>query len=213
MRFFTATGAIGLFAAFGMIVTAMAVSPKHHKETNPLRAIVARADRASEVFSPTWAESFLAAQEPAGSTIVSGSCQVTYPATSCQGDGNPLVVPRTRRPTWGHPVVVDWYTYPTVPPALPNYPCWLLVSTKPSTPVSLNAWHADGCWLLVVPQWVLTPTNGTILTQSEGHIQLNWIPDVAFKGAVWYMQLLVAEPGKNVAGYKLSSLLKLTIGG
>lgn len=212
MRFMTCIGECSLLAAFVLIVVALPLN-KNHDRKNPLETISASASDAATAFEPSPMDRAEASLAAATADPVVGTTWTVYGKTACQGDGNPLVLPRTKHPTAGKHVVVDWWTYPTSPPPPPAYSCVLLVSTKPSTPIDLSIWHADGCWLLVVPEWSIQPQAGTILSQNGGNIHLDWIPDVAFIGGIWYMQLIVAEPGKNGLGYKTSPMLKLLIGG
>lgn len=173
---------------------------------NPLAAIVARHDRAEDVMSAGLGDRVAAVVLAAGS--IHGVAQITHGATACSGDGNPIVTPVKTKPRAGARTIVEWTTAPTSPPAMPPYECWLLVALRPSEPIALAPFGLDGCYLLVLPDWVLRPQPGSILMQEGGTVRLDWVPDQTLVGSVWRLQLLVGYP----TGYRLSPALTLTIG-
>jgi len=208
-----------LAAAFAAVALTIVVLVAHScvsaaPEKDPLVGMLAPTATADDVFQAGPVDRAIASMLATGAAqALTGSATPFYGKSACAGaGGNPLVLPVRTRPTIGRLLQVRWTTAPSAPPDMPARPCWLLMSTKPSPAVSLTPWHADGCQLLVVPEHVFAPTPGTFLTQSGGTVQLSFVPDSAFLGAVWYLQLLVANPQANAHGIQTSPGIRIVVG-
>lgn len=115
-------------------------------------------------------------------------------------------------PRAGQPFRVQWSTKPTSPSDMPAWPAMLFVSFEAVDPVPLDALGAPGCHLQVLPEFIMLPSAGSILTQQGGRVNLDWTPSASVVGQDFYSQLLVFEPGVNGAGFLLSPALHVTIG-
>ena len=94
----------------------------------------------------------------------------------------------------------------------PAWPCLLLVSFELSAPTPLAAIGAPGCHLMVAPDHVMVPKSGSILTQSGGHLRLDWTPNQSLVGTGFYSQMLCYAAGVNAAGLLVSPVLHVVVG-
>lgn len=193
------------FLVGALVVVACWAGCTSAQSADPLADITSRHDQAEFVMTAGPSDHLAAALLAPAS--IHGVAQVRHGDTACSGDGNPLVLPKGK-PRAGAHVVVEWTTAPTSPPAMPSYDCWLLVALRTSNPIALTPFGHQGCYLLVLPDWVLRPVPGSILTQQGGTVRLDWVPDQTLVGTVWHLQLLVGYP----TGYRLSPAVSLTIG-
>tara|TARA_R110002073_G_scaffold261948_3_gene424850 strand:- start:994 stop:1428 length:435 start_codon:yes stop_codon:yes gene_type:complete len=133
------------------------------------------------------------------------------PTFSEGGPGGPYFV-TDGVPRVGQPFRVDWSTKPTSPSESPAWLAMVLVSYELATPHPLDALGAPGCHLMVSPEHIMMPREGTALTQFGGSVRLDWTPRVGLAGYSFYSQLLVSAPGVNTAGFLLSPALHVEVG-
>ena len=148
--------------------------------------------------------------------------RLLYGPTSCQWNGpNPIVVPAAL-PRVGEDVVVRWQLSVVPPPPTIMDPdgvahaplVVLLGSTRPlEAPVPAGG-AAPGCWLLVTPEFSVSPAPGTWLTYDEdrGAVVMRWTPVAGMEGMDLFTQLLVVIPGANAMGIVSSAGLQIHVG-
>lgn len=148
--------------------------------------------------------------------------RMIYGRTSCQWAGpNPVVLPQGM-PRVGRELVVHWQLScvpppPTVldPDGVEHAPLVsLLGSTRPLSEPMPAGPAAPGCWLLVSPDFFISPAEGSWFTydRERGLVTMRWTPIAGMAGADFYTQLLVAIPGANQIGLVSSAGLHLRIG-
>jgi hypothetical protein len=73
-----------------------------------------------------------------------------------------------------------------------------------------------GCWLLVELDSVVavqtTRDPGGIVWRDGGHVLFRWTPTPADVGTELRMQLVVAAPGENEAGWLISPAVEIVVG-
>jgi hypothetical protein len=149
---------------------------------------------------------------------VYGLARRIHPPTPCDvspfsegGPGAPYVVAEGV-PHVGQPFHVEWTTKPTVPGEPPAWPAMLLISFELTSPTSLAPMGAPGCYLMLEPEYIMTPQAGTILTQSGGRLRLDWTPKPGVLGQYFYSQMLCYAPGVNAGGFLVSPVLHTIVG-
>lgn len=133
------------------------------------------------------------------------------PTFSMGGPGAPYFL-TSGIPRANVPFQVSWSMKPTIPGSLPAWPALLLVSLDPSAPVPLAVAGAPGCHLMVQPDYIMVPHAGSILTESDGCVRLDWTPNAGLIGIEFYAQLLVSAPGVNAGGFLVSPALHVQVG-
>lgn len=161
------------------------------------------------------ANSVIASPPPA---FTHGRARMIHAPTPCDvpsfapsGPGAPYFVTEGV-PRAGMPFRVDWTTKPTSPGEPPAWPALLLVSFQLQAPVPMDVVGAPGCHLMVVPEFLMVPHAGSILTQSGGRVRLDWTPQASVIGQDFYSQLLVTVPGANAGGFLVSPALHVVVG-
>lgn len=205
------TGAAALLAALAVARSDPTSQPDAHEHvpataTNPVRVAGDIAPVARTVI-PSAPPPFLHGR----SRMVYAPTPCDVPAFSPGGPGAPYVV-ADGVPRVGMPFRVEWTTKPTSPGEPPAWPALLLVSFNMGPPTPLDVAGAPGCHLLVQPDFIMLPRSGSILTQSGGHIRLNWTPRPPVMGQDLYGQLLVSAPGVNAGGFLVSPALHVVVG-
>lgn len=145
----------------------------------------------------------------------SGLARVVHGKTACKPRSgvNPLPVLPRKPPRVGELLAVTWSTRTGGAP--PSAPCWLIASfVGEQRPIDFSAFGMPGCWLLVNPDQVLAvPTAaGGMVVRDGGHVLLRWIPPQSAAGMHFYLQLLVAAPGENTAGWLVAPAVEIIIG-
>lgn len=157
------------------------------------------------------------ATEPGGIRIIYGktSCQSRYP--------NPIVIPPSRPPTQGSLAVVRWQLS-AVPPSpvsvdhngVTSPPLVaLLAATRPLEAGIAAGSPAPGCMLLIQPDMLFVPREGSWLVYDEkrGTVTAYVETGLGSVGSDVYLQLLVGYPDANQLGIISSAGLHLHIGG
>lgn len=147
-----------------------------------------------------------------------GLARRIHPPTPCDvptwsegGPGAPYVV-ADGVPRVGQPFQVEWTTKPTVPGEPPAWPALLLISFELTAPTSLTPLGAPGCYLLLEPEYIMTPHSGSILTQTGGRLRLDWTPKPGLVGQHFYAQMLCHAQGVNAGGFLVSPVLHAIVG-
>jgi hypothetical protein len=135
---------------------------------------------------------------------------VRHPRTHCFVAGGLPVVVFADKPIVGLPFRAQWATRPTSPPDPPARVCAMLISPRRVTPGAIPG--APGCMLQVLPDIVMAPAAGSILTSEGGRIFLDWTPPAVLNGSIWRLQLLVADFGAGWRQLTVSPELELQIG-
>ena len=144
---------------------------------------------------------------------------LVFGPTACKpiGGVNPYAfLPPDRFPAVGKELQIGFGT--TACPPRPAWNAWLLVATRPiAAAVNFTPYGMSGCQLLVQPDnLVPVPASGaTGLVRREagsGEILLVWTPPALAAGMHVWLQLLVAAPGQNTAGFLFSPAVEVVVG-
>ncbi len=177
----------------------------------------ARAVRAEDALSPPVVAYAAALLEDGGRRY--GVIREVLTKTCCRPRSgvNPLVVLPKGEPVVGAPVKILWTTRACAP--YPADMAWLVVShAAPRQQVDFSGFGMPGCWLAVNPDEIVAiPGNVTTLGMvrreaGRGEILLDWTPPSAMAGRSVWMQLLVAAPGENAAGFLSSTAIEIILG-
>ena len=147
-----------------------------------------------------------------------GTVRLVTGESSCQCAGGTLPYPVLPReiPRAGREVQITWATRACPIPDPPAAPCWLVASFNPPHPVPFGAYGTPGCWLLTEPdQLVAVPTTRApagLCWREGGHVFFRWTPGASDVGTRLVMQLVVAAPGENRAGWLISPAVELIVG-
>lgn len=176
----------------------------------------------SPVGEPTDIDSVLGSRAAASTlagSLAYGRFRVIHGKSACRssniGEGNPMVWPSQKLPKVGEPMRVEWTLNPSVP--FEDRPCYLLVSFEPAN-IDLTPLGFRGCHMFVAPPegnrqlHALAPQPGSILTQQDGRVYLDWTPGSAFAGRKMYSQLVVYSPGANARDWLWSPGLETWVG-
>lgn len=147
-----------------------------------------------------------------------GTVRLITGPTACQSRGGTLPYPviPAQVPTVGREIQVTWATRACPIPPPPSAACWIVASFRPIHPVSFAAFGTPGCWLLVELDSVVavqtTRDPGGIVWRDGGHVLFRWTPTPADVGTELRMQLVVAAPGENEAGWLISPAVEIVVG-
>lgn len=188
---------------------------------DPIRDILARAAEPEHAAPGT----LRAMLDTATATSGPGIIREVYGPGVCRSAGG--VNPLWRRPKpWLRARAGQWVdlhadTRAGSPPA-PPATCWLVLSYDAPlpTPVDFSAYGMPGCHLLVRPEYVVAvpesaepigrhPDFAVWRWAGTGHVEVRWRPSAP--GLRLSMQLLVAAPGENRAGFLTSQALEIQV--
>jgi hypothetical protein len=212
---------LGWWAAVALIVGCSA-APKPPEQ--PLRA---RSEPTiEEALGPTPVQDAIAMAlariDPNGDVVFPAAVRRLHGKSACiSGIPLPYLIPQVQPPRAG----VEWrcllVTTACPTPPEPDWPMWLILSTRPpdpSLPAELSPLGLRGCWLHVNLDMLVSippgPIESPMLLREPGRgaATLRWTPGHSMVGQRLWMQLMVAAPRRSPGGFLTSYALELTVG-
>lgn len=148
-----------------------------------------------------------------------GRVRQVFAPSACQSKtGVPHLRWLSGRAEMGGEVVIHGVTrlHADPPPEL----CALVCSFDSSEPLDGTPYGAPGCWLLVKPDFIISPAFGQppsdqkrfTVWGSKGNIYCSWKPNASDIGLTLRMQMLTLSPGANKLGLLASNAVEIIVG-